>query len=232
MSDARETTPAPRKARLRGLAYRLLQYVGRFVEPLTWQFVIRANPHRQSFGLRLVDCASYVTKRNHTADFFKKFEQALKLFSLYDPHSLTRVRRYLTCIVLIPEGAGHYLHRHRAYITDLNVLHNSSVGRIAAFIVHEATHARLACLRVCQTEERQPRVETLCVANELVFASRLPEPDALLGEIRRSLDAPWWSDEKLQDRARRRLRGLGVPEWVTDLVPRRSTPRSPGTEAS
>ena len=191
--------------------------------------LMQLNPHARVHGLLLVDMASQFGREDHSQSFFDKYREAITLIADYHPRRLRRIQRDLKRIALQPAAAGYYDHSLRTYWTDLGVL-QQPVWRIATFIVHEATHARLlgAGIRY-RTESGRPieeyerRVETICIEAEIDFAARYTTSEEVIHYLRRTLDSGWWSDDKYEDRRVRRLRAMGVPEQLIRRAPRGSS---------
>ena len=101
----------------------------------------------------------------------------------------------------------------------------TSCERIALTIVHEATHARLSC--VGYDEPLRGRVERICNYQALVFASRLPEGDALVAIARAAMDRDP-EDYSTRRRRRRILDALEtvLPKGIVALVSRFSGGRA------
>ena len=191
---------------------------------------IRLHPRTRTQGLSLIDLIVSVKDDSHRATFFQKFGEALQLIADYDPMRLARIQRDLKRIILVPEAAGYYQHSLRTYWTDLRVL-AQPVWRIATFIVHEATHARLRAAGVARRpgsketpEEWDRRVETLCVQEEISFARRFTDSPEVFQYLQKTIDTKWWTEDKIRDREVRMLRGMGVPEALIRTVAKESTP--------
>jgi hypothetical protein len=94
---------------------------------------------------------------------------------------------------------------------------------IAATIVHEATHARLARRGIGYEEKLRPRVEAACERRELAFAAKLPHGDKVREQAERTLEFIARGHEVLTARAIRErkveggveaFRHLGTPRWL------------------
>ena len=202
------------------LVFRLIRVILWPLGSLPKRLFLRLHPRTRTLGLFLIDLTGFAKDDSRTAPFFQKFHEALQLIADYDPRRLARIQRDLKRILLIPEGAGYYDHSLRAYWTDLRVL-GQPVWRIATFIVHESTHARLRAVGVehrAGSKEAQEdwdlRIETLCVHEEISFARRFTDSPEVFEYLQKTLDTRWWDEDKMRDRERRALRSVGVPEGL------------------
>jgi len=105
-------------------------------------------------------------------------EEALGLIKAFDPRRYDRMRRDLerVCVTVLPGNLAQFKSSIRACELDERfVLREASrPGLVASAIVHEATHARLWRRGVVYQEKLRPRIERICVRQELAFAARLP----------------------------------------------------------
>jgi len=106
-------------------------------------------------------------------------EGALRLLEDHDPRAFVHVRQFLKRILIVsvpgpPAMLLPALHwcvlRWSPVGTDREV-----ATRIAASLVHEATHARLMRLRFGYESFEQVRIERVCVKASLAYLQRLPD---------------------------------------------------------
>jgi len=110
-----------------------------------------------------------------------------------------------------------YEHPLKTYTVDLQVLNRRSTEEVAVAIVHEATHARLCNSKIRTTPDNEARIEALCVAQEMDFASHLPNGAAIVEHARTKLKDPWWGAGVREQRLEDQLVSLGVPRWILSL---------------
>jgi hypothetical protein len=179
---------------------------------LVFRFSIRREVH----GIQLV-----VPSANDQAPaFFEKTKQALELIRKADPRRWAKIPQLLPRIVLIL-GGGEFYHRDlHAYIVDLPSLRARSALELASAIVHESTHARINRFGAFYSPALRPRVEALCISQEIAFLRRFPESGALVTSKQESLKNPWWSDESLNQRRLAHLRAAGIPEFLVRVFDR------------
>jgi hypothetical protein len=127
-----------------------------------------------------------------TGDVIYRLDQALALIAQYVPHRYRRMQRDVRQIVVQRFPCrGAFFPAERAILTELTFLVNPSFvpAQIAASIVHEATHARVAASLRGEVANRRPREERLCREAELEFGLALPagEGVAVLERARASL---------------------------------------------
>jgi hypothetical protein len=117
--------------------------------------------------------------------YAQKVANALGLIARHDPNRLARIKRDLGAVLVWPfTAAGTIAEFH----SDLGIcaLYSAAIkdvpaALVALSIVHEATHARLACIPV--TRDNLPRMERLCLEQELAFARHIPEGAALAAYV-------------------------------------------------
>jgi hypothetical protein len=97
-----------------------------------------------------------------------------------------------------------------------------SATQLAAVIVHEATHARLFAAGVGYPPELRPRIERLCLREELALALLLPDGELAAQRAQRGLDLPdaTWDAAAIVDRHIAVVRSWGWPDWLVRLIER------------
>jgi hypothetical protein len=161
----------------------------------------------------------------------RRVEDALNLVKTYDPVRYAHLIRDLERIwvAVIPGGLAHFEPSIWACVLDERHLLNDAnpPERIAASIVHEATHARLWRSGIgYDGEELRARVEAVCFRRERAFAAKLPN-----GERNRELadqklaayaDPSYWTNEAFRTReaegVRKALQYLGTPNWLVRVM--------------
>ncbi|HKB49593.1 MAG TPA: ankyrin repeat domain-containing protein, partial [Ktedonobacterales bacterium] len=152
---------------------------------------------------------------------FQAVEGALGLIEKYDPRELRRMRESFTRIVVAEAGVDR-----AAYSAPLRwcVLKWEPkpkpvqlAARIAALVVHEATHARLLRAGFGYREEERVRVERACSRAAEVFARRLPAGGHAIADMKTHLAVI--SPRALSDAAQRGrylkiLKDSGAPRWM------------------
>lgn len=156
---------------------------------------------------------------------WRAIEQALGLIKQHDPVRFNRLKRDLArvWVRILAGNEGEYNASLDACTLDDRFLLAQAPHpeRIAAAIVHEATHARLWNSGIGYEEPIRIRVEAVCFKRERAFAARLPDGE----EIRARAEAKLayytfetWTNAALSARheagAAQALRDLGQPEWL------------------
>jgi len=121
---------------------------------------------------------------------------ALDLIAAHAPRRLRRLRRDISSIVVRRFPCrGAFIPHTRECLVELTFTVNPrhSLAEIAASIVHEATHARIAVRCGPLPEEQRPREERVCRKAELEFGLALPDGGVVVERARSAL--------KLADRA-------------------------------
>jgi hypothetical protein len=132
-----------------------------------------------------------------TADVIARLTAALDLIARYAPRRYRRLRRDLAGFVVQRFACrGAFFPDSRECLTELTFTVNPRHGlsEIAASIVHEATHARVA--RICRTRPADglPREERLCRRAELELGLALPDGEVV---VRRASEALAMADREV-----------------------------------
>jgi hypothetical protein len=166
---------------------------------------------------------SFVRSTEHLS----RVEDALALIKQYSPLDYARIIRELERIWVAPvvHDLAHYERSLDACVLDQRFVANpaTTVERLAAVIVHEATHARLARCGIEYKQEQRTRHEAVCGRRELAFVARLPNSAELQRAIAYSLE--WYranpgefSDAQLRENQIvgrvEALRSYEAPEWL------------------
>src|SRR4029077_15279567 len=147
------------------------------------RLLARTCPHKQVRGFEVVDLGA-----SGSLEFFaKKVSDALQLIETHDPPRFARLQRDMKRFALIPGGGEFYHHGLGAYVMDLGSAEARSVSELAATMVHEATHARLARAGFFPSEAEKERIERICTEAEAAFAEKLPDAPGLAENVRAKL---------------------------------------------
>lgn len=125
-----------------------------------------------------------------SAEVLARLEQALDLIATYAPRRLRRMKRDLDGIVVRRFPCrGAFFHQERECLVELTFTVNPrhSLAEIAASIVHEATHARLATMCGPLPNHHRPREERLCRKAELEFGLVIPDGRVVVERARVAL---------------------------------------------
>jgi hypothetical protein len=160
-----------------------------------------------------------------------RVEDALHLLKQFAPLHYSRVIRHLERIWvnLLPDGVACYRDTLKACMLDERFVLDeaTTLARIAAAIVHEATHARLERWKIRYDEVLRSRIEAICLRRELNFAAGLPNSAPLQEELARTLewcvsDPDYFSDVKFRERGGsgeiEALNHVGVPDWLIQIL--------------
>jgi hypothetical protein len=125
-----------------------------------------------------------------THQVLARLTQSLDLIASHAPRRYRQMQRDLAGIVVRRFPCrGAFFPRERECLVELTFTVNPahSVEEIAASIVHEATHARVAQRCGPLPEAMRPREERLCRRAELEFGLALPNGQVVIERARRSL---------------------------------------------
>jgi hypothetical protein len=123
-------------------------------------------------------------------EVLKRLSEALDLIAQYAPRRLRRLRRDITGIIVRRFPCrGAYFPETRECLVELTFTVNSrhTLPEIAASIVHEATHARIARRCGPLSEEQRPREERICRRAEVEFGLALPNGASVVERARSAL---------------------------------------------
>jgi hypothetical protein len=143
--------------------------------------------HREIHGLpvRIVNTRPDI----QSEQVARRLAAALDLVATYAPHCYRRLRTDLAGFVVERFACrGAFFPMSRECLVELTFTVNPQVTlpEIAASIVHEATHARVAHRCGSLPPEQRPREERLCRRAELSFGLALPDGAAV---VRRAQDS-------------------------------------------
>jgi hypothetical protein len=155
--------------------------------------------------------------------YAQKVANALGLIARHDPNRLARMKRDLAAILVWPFTA---LGTVAEFHPELGIcaLYSAAIkdvppALVALSIVHEATHARLACIPV--TRDNLPRMERLCLEQELAFARRITEGAALSAYVENritSFDPTVYTKGARVQRGLKELDEAGVPRPLLAIM--------------
>ncbi|HEX2249248.1 MAG TPA: hypothetical protein VHH32_02815 [Gemmatimonadales bacterium] len=125
-----------------------------------------------------------------SAQVLARLGQALDLIATYAPHRFRRMRRDLAGIVVQRFPCrGAFFPQTSECLVELTFTVNPqhTIAEIAASMVHEGIHARIA--RMCGTlpEAQRAREERLCRRAELEFGRLLPDGEVVIERARQAL---------------------------------------------
>lgn len=115
---------------------------------------------------------------------------ALDLIAVHAPRRLRRLRRDIAGILVRRFPCrGAFLPQTRECLVELTFTVNPrhSLSEIAASIVHEATHARIATRCGPLPEQERPREERVCRKAEVEFGLALPDGAVVVERARSAL---------------------------------------------
>jgi hypothetical protein len=142
--------------------------------------------HVHGIPVRVINSRSDIATRA----VVDRLEQALDLIALYAPRRFQRMAKDLSGIVVQRFACrGAFFPQTRECLVELTFTVNPahSLQEIAASIVHEATHARLAARCGTLPESLRPREERICRRAELDFGMMLPDGAIVVERARRAL---------------------------------------------
>ncbi len=206
------------------------------LEPRYWKLghwfyalLFALSPKRRMHGLTV---ASSPIGAHQVEASFQKLDRALQAIARCDPPRYAGIRKDMQRIWVgpIPNYArGQWIEELR-----LCMLRDSFVGDdavsdayVAALIIHEGTHARVARAGISFDEQNRPRIERLCIKSQLAFARRHPDGGPLVEMFEENLERAdsWWSDQRLRSVQLQALTELGLPRRARRAIDRATQER-------
>lgn len=150
-----------------------------------------SDPVPEQFTLHGIPVTVLNTRPDiETAQAMNRLSDALALISVYAPHRLRRMRHDFAEIWVrrFPCRAAYYP-EPRACLIELTFLVNPrhTAAEVAASLVHEAVHARLARAGIRIDPEDKAREERLCREAEMEFGLAIPGGEVVVERARESL---------------------------------------------
>jgi hypothetical protein len=205
------------------------------------------NPKTKKNRPRLLDRIGFGLSTSRTVDglwigvfledqadrILDRVEAALWLIKTHDPIRYNRLIGDLdrVWVRILPEATASYRHSLRAcqLNTGFVLAEDTDPEVIAATIVHEATHARLTSCGIAYEEALRPRVEQVCVRQELAFGAKLPDGKLVRERAERTLEwigdpaySEYWTNKAFDDQFvaanLTALRDFGFPNWLLKVV--------------
>jgi hypothetical protein len=183
------------------------------------------SEQRQVLGMEVWIMAN--TKAGDEA--FENLLDALKLLKNTDHLRFRRVQRHLRRLIVADNAAAVYVPEIKACILGYSYVRDSSPARLAAAIVHEATHARVRNNGLPYTPKNWAREEVLCVSESLSFLDQVSGANGEVeaANLRESVvaemqaDRPWFTESRRWDLFAEDMRRAGYPEWFIRIRGRR-----------
>ena len=148
-----------------------------------------------------------------------RIDSALTLLREQDSTRFRRLTNTCTKIVVGDFlGSAFWPLSNACALDSRRVLRGDPVA-LALVIVHESTHATLACRGVYSIRSRARRIEHVCVRQELNFLDRLDAAGfanvAAWKDFRAAqLKSEWWTERAQYERRRRELTARGAQRWL------------------
>ena len=166
--------------------------IPRFLGPITDQLQRLSEAliteHRRICGIRV---RIINTRRDiDTSQVLERLTQALDLIAAYAPRRFRRLRQdFAGLVVRRFPCRGAFFHEERECLVELTFTVNPrhSIAEIAASIVHEATHARVAQMCGPLPQEQRAREERLCRKAELELGLAVPDGGVVVDRARFAL---------------------------------------------
>lgn len=182
------------------------------VEEWPWSGFLRGSRVRTIAGFDLYVYPHHSQKVED--ELFARLEQALTLVLEIRPWNKRRMVRDIPKLLTVYPTGAEYIQSLRCCVIGYENLLRSSREEIAAIIVHEATHGRIAHAGIDYTPECRERIERACVRAETNLLRTLHGQPRLRRTDDREPLTPWWTEQERVSYLASQLRHMGVPEWM------------------
>ena len=184
-----------------------------FVRDAIGTIVLRCFPHGYARGFRVVfvnldaDRALCLTRLQEAIDMVASAGSSFQA-------NLRRIRHlavWTGCNASTDTLGGVQLASED--ITDLPAI------ILAAVLIHEGTHLRVAAHHIKYEGSLRARIEELCVREETRFLRKFGDNGAKLAAVvEETLKQKWWEDSALESDLQRQFSQLQVPPWLESLI--------------
>lgn len=153
---------------------------------------IPAEPRRVRRMVRGIDVLLENTRPDiDDEDVFARMDEVLGMIERYAPARLRRLRHDIAGIDVKRFACrGAFFGETRRVLTELTFIVNRdfSIAEIAASLLHEGVHARVAAAGVFRTQLSLAKEERLCRATELWWGETVPDGGKVIERARASLE--------------------------------------------
>lgn len=189
---------------------------------------VRAASRKRSFdGVRI-----YVFLPDEQDRSFEMLIQALKLIRKYDARRYQRFKAGFRSILVLEAGGAFAAANIRRRLCKLDSQYvndgATTVGELAATLVHEATHAHVKARGLEYDGDKRVRIEGICRSAEVAFLRKLPEWEADVARKvfrGRNLGAEVFSERGNLERRISALEQQDAPRWLIEWARRRGERR-------
>ena len=122
-----------------------------------------------------------LSERSAIENHFEKLAQAAELIRIYDQLRYRLLTAEVQLIVVTDRPIeAEYYDFASAVIMQAKMIELLDVQGLAAVLIHEATHARIRRSGIRYAAVAEPRVERLCLRNEIWFLQKVPNTEVLV----------------------------------------------------
>jgi hypothetical protein len=169
------------------------------------------------FETRMVEGVQIVLSETEVDEqsVMKKLSSVLQAMARVDPLKSEQFRRGVQQITIWP-GDTTAFDRMGGIHLSASYLLGQSPEAVAAALVHELTHLRIANSGVPYHPSLRERIETICVRKEAAFLRRAGgiHATAMAEEVLSGLHNPWWTRDERRARIRANLERGNLPGWL------------------
>ena len=185
--------------------------VMRLVQRWSFGALVRSAPTSVRDDVRIIDG----TALGGGAGEPEALIPALDLIEQKVPERYARLKKVMNTVVLMPIGRGaEWVGNVKACYIDRDTVLDHPSAAVASLLVHESTHAYLDHLGCRWSPDRYPRIEAICIREEIRFAEILGDKELEHWARRRLHNIPplgHWDEDRL-------INELAVlPKWMGRL---------------
>jgi hypothetical protein len=143
--------------------------------------------------------------------------ESLRLLSAYAPRHMNGLTRAVRCVLLQRAPNSSFLTASRVIVLDLSMVRRGDPLLLAAILVHEATHARIAAAGIHAYRDLQARIERRCLLEQVGFLCKVPGGEPLAEYFSQFFEVRWWDNANVTKRRVGYFSDIGVPIWLVRL---------------
>jgi len=185
-----------------------------FFRALVWRVLLASLvPSRRSDGVRVY----FLGVPEPFDGYAAKMASALIVLRGKDARQYQMVRRYIRRLVVWCGEFSMAKERAGMVLISAHSMASCTDVRLAALLIHEATHLRISQKGIMYEANVRERIERRCTREQADFLRSVGE-HAVAVELEAALSRPWWTDEIMESRRSQAYEQLHVSNWGRRLA--------------
>lgn len=212
MISHRSVVVGSRLTRLRRASARLKR---RWTSGLLRELVLPLYDTHSAMGVRVVVGDPDIV----TEAALGKLSESLKILHKVDPRYSKDLDRYVHQI-MVWVGSYSAFDRFGGIHLSSGFLMEAMPVSIAAVLVHETVHLRIARSGIEYHPDVRERIETICTNAEARFLRRYggEKANEMADQLVDGLNRPWWTAAQRRARVQQAFAKAGIPSWLSWIV--------------